>query len=190
MIVVLSILLISVTSVTAPAQLAHSQRIDSHNVFNVANTSSTIQAIGTAAPGNTSSPPSISNWGPNHLNAFVLGSDGSIWNNFFNGIWHTWVHTGNPGDPGHPPNIAITSAPAAISRDIIRRNIDVFARGSDNGIWRLCTADGANWNQWKHIGNHIGIVNVIPSVVCFGTSSLIHSSCSLAIQDDLIIILT
>lgn len=113
------------------------------------------------------------------MNAFVLGSDGSIWNNFFNGAWNTWVHTGNPGDPGHPPNIAITSAPAAISRDIVRKNIDVFATGSDNGIWRLCTADGANWNQWKHIGNQSDpghprdvIITSAPSVTSWNSTDL------------------
>jgi hypothetical protein len=111
------------------------------------------------APGSTSSPPSVSNWGPDHLNAFVLGSDGSIWNNpYFKNTtdprptWHKWAHAGNAGDPGHPPNVSITSAPAAISRDIASRMIDVFATGSDKGVWRLCF-NGGNWGQWAHAGN-------------------------------------
>lgn len=56
MIIVLSIILISVITVSAPVQLAHAQKINSRNVFKVANTPATIQAIGTAAPGNKSSP--------------------------------------------------------------------------------------------------------------------------------------
>jgi hypothetical protein len=98
------------------------------------------QPVAAAAPGSISSPPSISNWGPGqggHLNAFVLGSDGSVWNNpFFSNTWHNWFHTGNAGDPGHPPGITITSAPAAISRDVVNKIIDVFATGSDKSIWR------------------------------------------------------
>jgi Polysaccharide lyase len=109
-----------------------------------------------AAPGDKFSPPSVSNWGPGeggHLNAFVLGPDGSVWNSpFFGSTWHSWVHTGNTGDPGHPPGITITSSPAAISRDIPNKIIDVFAKGSDNSIWRLCF-NGANWGQWAHAGS-------------------------------------
>jgi len=115
-----------------------------------------LSIVAATAPGITTSPPSISNWGPGqggHLNAFVLGNDSSIWNNpFFNNTWHSWTHTGNTGDPGHPSGISITSPPAAISRDVVNKIIDVFAKGSDNSIWRLCF-NGANWGSWIHVGN-------------------------------------
>src|SRR6187455_1628057 len=43
-----------------------------------------------------SSGPAVSSWGPDHLNVFVLGSDGALWNNpYFNNAWHQWTHTGN-----------------------------------------------------------------------------------------------
>jgi hypothetical protein len=115
------------------------------------------QSIVAATPGIASSPPLISNWGPcegGHLNAFVLGNDSSIWNNpFFNNTWHDWVHTGKTGDVGHPPGITITSAPAAISRDVVNKILDVFATGSDKSIWHLCTSDGAHWAPWAHAGD-------------------------------------
>ena len=50
-------------------------------IISLTNHLSIVTAI---APGITTSPPSISNWGPGqggHLNAFVLGNDSSIWNN-------------------------------------------------------------------------------------------------------------
>jgi len=95
----------------------------------------------------------ISNWGVNHLNVFVLGSDGAIWNNpIFNDMWHAWTHTGNPGDLGHPSGITITSAPAAVSTNNL--TIDVFAKGSDNSIWYISGdryhPDGPiHWSGWK-----------------------------------------
>ena len=104
----------------------------------------------------------MSNWGPGHLNAFVLGSDGSVYNNPYfrnttdpQAMWHNWTSTGNPGASGHPQNVLITSSPAAISRDINNKTLDVFATGSDKGIWRLCNPNGGatDWEPWTHVGN-------------------------------------
>jgi hypothetical protein len=123
------------------------------------------QPVAAAAPGSISSPPSISNWGPGqggHLNAFVLGSDGSVWNNpFFSNTWHNWIHTGNAGDPGHPPGITITSAPTATSWS--STDLHIFARGSDNNIWynyfhastSVGTCNGV-WSGWKLVQGSVG----------------------------------
>lgn len=143
--------------------LASAQNIASHRppspvtVSRIGNISSfensRLEELPTLLPvGSLASAPAVSTWGPDHLNVFALGSDNAIWNiPFFNGAWHSWNHVGNAGDPGHPPGVNLTSAPAAVSWDINR--IDIFARDSSNDVWHISYDRNTDkWSGWDSLG--------------------------------------
>jgi Polysaccharide lyase len=107
--------------------------------------------------------PAVSSFGTDHLNVYVLGSDHALWYRSYHkdppnvpARWHDWIHVGNGiGASGHPPNVNITSSPAAVSMNSTR--VDVFAWGSDNHsnsqIWQI-TGDlnSGSWSEWKPLG--------------------------------------
>jgi hypothetical protein len=94
----------------------------------------------------TISGPSVSTWGPGHLNIFVIGQDHTLrYNPYFNGQFAGWQPS-----LGHPPRVNLTSDPAAVSWDTNR--IDVFARGTDNKIWWIHYDRNTNtWSGWSSL---------------------------------------
>jgi hypothetical protein len=72
----------------------------------------------------TLSPSSVSTDGT-RLDAFVIGTDGALWHDNFNGT--TWSWEGLGGQLG--------SSPSAVSWGAGR--IDVVARSSDQSLWHI-----------------------------------------------------
>jgi hypothetical protein len=63
---------------------------------------------------------------------------------FVAGQWPDWVHLGGQN----------SSRVAAVARPPGR--VDVFARGTDLGLWQRWTEDGSNWSSWVKLGDSIG----------------------------------
>jgi hypothetical protein len=82
---------------------------------------------------------------PYDLHVFVRGMDnkiGHLWWDSNNG-WQGWEGL------DHPPNVPIASGPAVSSRG--PGQLEVFARGNDNALWRRIFKNGA-WGQWNSLG--------------------------------------
>jgi repeat uncharacterized protein DUF346 len=76
-----------------------------------------------------------------------------------------------PPVPGPRPNFEslggrITSGPDATSWGADR--LDVFARGSDNGLWHAWL-DGGGWRGWESLG---GVLDSDPAVIAWGPNRL------------------
>lgn len=81
--------------------------------------------------------------------AFVLGSDGHLWNHF----WSGWPVRGqaNWGDLGAPVGAKVSSQAGAVTfRFEGTDRIYVFVRGSDNHL-HVCFWDGLQWS-WTDLG--------------------------------------
>jgi hypothetical protein len=83
---------------------------------------------------------------------FVRGEDHAIYTRFVQGEV--------AGSGWQRLACAATSAPAVCSLDPDHDRIDVFVRGSDNGLWRLAF-DGGAWSKWESFG---GVLASDPAV--------------------------
>ena len=61
---------------------------------------------------------------------------------------------------------AVTSGPDASSWGASR--LDVFIRGTDNGLWRR-SFDGTSWSSWEGLG---GVLTADPSAISWGTNRI------------------
>jgi len=87
-----------------------------------------------------SSNPAVSSSSATKSDAFVRGSDGSMWQSTWNGVtWGGW----------HPLGGLLTSKPAAVSTSAVR--VDVFVRGSDNQLYHT-SWNGTQWSTWGGLG--------------------------------------
>jgi hypothetical protein len=91
----------------------------------------------------------LSNTG--RTDAFVVGSDGGLWQRTATASGSTlWTPLGG----------FVTSDPDASSWGGGR--LDVFARGGDNALWHRSSSDGTNWTSWESLG---GVLTSGPSAV-------------------------
>jgi hypothetical protein len=100
-------------------------------------------------------------WGPNRIDLFAKGTDGTLKHKLYNGRWSTWENLGG----------AITSAPAVASWEPGR--LDVFARSTTNSLLHRWYAKGA-WSGWEDLG---GSLYSAPAAVSWGPAG---STCSSA----------
>jgi hypothetical protein len=103
--------------------------------------------------------PAAVSWGPGRLDVFVRGSDNGLWHKWWDGShWSGWEGQGGilTSDPGGvswgPPDRRVGPSPAP--------RIDVFVRGSDNGLWHKWF-DTSSWSGWEGLG---GILASAPAV--------------------------
>jgi hypothetical protein len=96
-------------------------------------------------------------WGPNRIDLFAKGTDGSLKHKFYNGRWSTWESLGGG---------AITSGPAAASWGAGR--LDVFARSTANSLLHRWYANGA-WSGWEDLG---GSLYSAPAAVSWGAGRI------------------
>jgi spore germination protein YaaH len=107
--------------------------------------------------GLTTTDPTVASTGPNHLDAFIRGTDNVLWHRSWDGTtWQPWESLGG----------ILTSAPAAISWGPNR--IDVFVRGTDNALWRR-SWDGTAWSSWSSLG---GVLSSAPDVASWSANHL------------------
>jgi hypothetical protein len=86
---------------------------------------------------------------------FIIGDDGALWYAHDDGLrWSGWASLGG----------ALTSAPVA-SRT--KDRIDVYARGSDNQLWRKVWKVANGWLEWEPMG---GLLTSGPAVADLAAS--------------------
>lgn len=84
--------------------------------------------------------------GVQHENVFLLGSDGNLYLDYYDGHGWTWVNLGNPGVPlsGSPTVMNYPGSNGALHEH-------VFLRGSDGQLYQDFY-DGTGWT-WVKLGN-------------------------------------
>jgi peptidoglycan/xylan/chitin deacetylase (PgdA/CDA1 family) len=86
------------------------------------------------------------------------GTDGAVWLRMsHSGTWGPWQSAGG----------VLSAAPAVAASPDGR--IDVFARGSDNGLWTRTLPPGGTWSSWRSLG---GILASGPTAVSVSSGRL------------------
>ena len=99
----------------------------------------------------------LASWGVNRLDAFVAGTDGALYQKFWNGdTWSGFVNLGG----------ILVAAPAAVSRAANR--IDVVVVGTDSQLFHRAW-NGAAWLPYVPLG---GIVLHGPAIAAAGPNRL------------------
>ncbi len=106
--------------------------------------------------GKVTSPPAVASWGPNRLDAFVRGADGSLRHAGWGGGGWGWEGLGG----------SFAGAPAVASWGSNR--LDVFVRGLDNSLWHRAWT-GSAWTSWEGLG---GSMSASPTVVSVAANRL------------------
>lgn len=99
------------------------------------------------ADGTLASNPGVVSWAPNRLDVFVVGTDGNVYQRFWDtASWNSaWLFRGRP-----PVGIAATHPSAA---SWAPGRMDVFVRGADNKAWQTFY-DNGSWSSWvQPLGN-------------------------------------
>jgi hypothetical protein len=87
--------------------------------------------------------PALVSWGAGRLDLLIVGTDGNLWHNSWNGQWLGWQDMGNGGD-------GFISAPFAVCQ--AENSIDVFVMGPHhNTIWHQYW-NGGSWSGWSDLG--------------------------------------
>lgn len=109
--------------------------------------------------------PEVSSRGPDRLDVFVRGTDGQIWQRFYDGAWNDgWIPQGRP-DP-----VGINGEPGVASWDSTR--VDLFVRGSDDKLWQKFW-DGAAWSAWFQPVGESGTLASSPDVTSWEPGNLL-----------------
>jgi Repeat of unknown function (DUF346)/IPT/TIG domain len=103
--------------------------------------------------------PAAVSWGPGRLDVFVRGTDNALYHKWWDGSrWNGWENLGGilTSDPGGvswgPPDRRVGPRPAP--------RIDLFVRGTDNGVWHKWF-DTTSWGGWEGLG---GTLTTAPAV--------------------------
>ena len=123
-----------------------------------------LQPVGSS--GTLASSPAVTSWGPGHIDVFVLGTDGAIYQRTWNQTaWSpAWVGLGAPA-PG-----AAADRPGAASWGPGR--IDIFVRSRDNKLWQRFFS-GSRWSGWlQPPGTQLGTLGSAPSPSPWGVGLL------------------
>jgi hypothetical protein len=93
----------------------------------------------------TSSPAAIS-WISSsfRLDVFVRGSDGAMWQRYYQNGWSGWIPLGGQLAPGTGPAVASWSA----------GRLDVFAEGTNGALWHKWW-NGSKWSGWESLGGKL-----------------------------------
>jgi hypothetical protein len=120
-------------------------------------------------PGVTlTSPPAAVSWGADRVDVFGLGSDGALYQWWYQadlGGWHP------PFSLGAPANVQLTLQPSAVSWGVGR--LDVFLRGSDANLWHRwydLSLQPQSWGHWEVPS--AGKLASAPSAVSWGPGRL------------------
>jgi len=90
----------------------------------------------------TASPASVS--GYNRIDVFVRGSDGAVWQKYYQNGWSGWIPLGGKLAAGTGPAVASSAA----------GRLDVFVQGTDNQLWHKWW-NGATWSGWEPLGGKL-----------------------------------
>jgi hypothetical protein len=96
--------------------------------------------------------PVATSWGPGRLDVFTRGTDNGLWHKWWDGSrWNGWEGLGGvlTSDPGGvswgPPDRRVGPPPSF--------RIDVFVRGTDNGVWHKWY--DSRWHGWEGLGGSL-----------------------------------
>jgi hypothetical protein len=107
--------------------------------------------------------PEASTRGAGRLDIFVRGTDGQIWQRFYDGAWNDgWLPQGNP-------SVGASGDPASASWDGDR--VDIFTRGTDNRLWQRSWT-GTAWTEWAHATSG-GTLDSSPDAISWGPGTLL-----------------
>ena len=105
----------------------------------------------TAASFSKQTPPAVLSRDSEHLDLFVIGTDGRVWTNWWalgqnDNRWAGWFPiTDKPDDPT-AASFSKQTPPAVLSRD--SEHLDLFVIGTDGRVWTNWWALGQNDNRW------------------------------------------
>jgi hypothetical protein len=107
----------------------------------------------------TASPAAVS-WNSNYyrLDVFVRGSDGAVWQKYYQNGWSGWHSLGGQLAAGTGPAVASWSA----------GRLDVFAEGANGALYHKWW-NGATWSGWESLG---GKLTASPAASSQGTNQI------------------
>jgi hypothetical protein len=113
-------------------------------------------SLGGVLPAGTG--PAACSWGAGRLDVFVQGTTGALYHKWYTGTsWSGWENLGG----------VLTSSPAAAaapSSAAWLAVMDVFVRGTDNGLWQKTFIDGwTSWSPWNSVGG-ISVTKIATSL--------------------------
>ena len=93
----------------------------------------------------TASPAAVS-WSSSYLriDVFVRGSDGALWQKYYQNGWSGWYSLGGQLAAGTGPAVASWSA----------GRLDVFVQGTDGALWHKWYT-GTSWSSWESLGGKL-----------------------------------
>ncbi len=129
--------------------------------------------------GQLSASPTVASFDRQRLDVFVRGSDGHLWQRWWDGRWQHWNDLGNilrKAGLGTKHQVvptikrdklSLASAPACIAKE--KRRLDCFMRGADGQLWQRWWSRGDGWSRWTHLG---GPIASAPAVASWGSGRL------------------
>jgi Peptidase family M23 len=85
--------------------------------------------------------------GPNGMDLFMTGADGSLYHKWYNnGVWAGWESLGRPGAAVAGDVSVLVTSPGQAA---------IFARGSDGGLYARNSHTGG-WDAWTRIASNVG----------------------------------
>lgn len=110
--------------------------------------------------------PAVSSRGPGRLDLFVRGTDGQVYERFYDGTWNNaWLPQGAP-----PDGVSVVGEPASASGDTMR--VDLFVRGTDNELWTKWY-DGTRWTAWARPVSFPAVLTSSPAAVSGGPQQVV-----------------
>ena len=93
----------------------------------------------------TASPAAVS-WSSSYLriDVFVRGSDGAVWQKYYQNGWSSWHSLGGQLAAGTGPAVASWSA----------GRLDVFVQGTNGALWHKWW-NGTSWSGWESLGGKL-----------------------------------
>jgi len=93
----------------------------------------------------TSSPAAVSmNSSYFRVDVFVRGTDGAVWQKYYQNGWSTWISLGGQLASGTGPAVSSWSA----------GRLDVFVEGTDGALWHKWY-NGTSWSGWESLGGQL-----------------------------------
>lgn len=104
--------------------------------------------------------PAVTVWS-NQVHVFGVGTNKELYQDYFSGSWSGWGSLGG----------GLTSAPSA-NVFASGPQLDVFARGTDNGLWQREYLTSSGWSAWHEIPGTNGEMASAPSSVAVSATQL------------------
>ncbi|MBW4720513.1 DUF346 domain-containing protein [Saccharothrix obliqua] len=113
--------------------------------------------------GRSSAAPSATRLHGDRVDLFARSLDDHLTHSWHYGTidqpWADWEQLGG---------LKFEESPSAVSWWSGNR-LDVFVRGTDNGLWQLYWTSGGGWSEWEYLG---GTIRSAPSVIAFDDGRL------------------